>query len=152
ATLALRIISGLGITPTTLPAGEVGRLYTQTFTTTGGTPAFIWSATGLPSFLTIDRNTGILRGTPTTNGTFGNIRIGVSDGGGQAVVQNYTFTVNLPATPTVQMSVPQQPRTITDQPVVTINLGSSYPLDMDAVLTLSFTSTAPGLPATGYVS
>src|SRR5439155_16237887 len=26
------------------------------------------------------------------------------------------------------------------------------PLDMDAVLTLSFTSTAPGLPATGYVS
>ena len=153
-TLSLRINAGIGFSPSssTLPAAELLKPYSVTFTAVGTTGTLVWTATGLPSFLTLNRNTGVLSGTPTAAGPINNIRIGLSDGIGQALVQTYSLTVNLPATPTVQISVPQQPRSVTDQPGITINLGSAYPLDMDGVLTLSFSSTAPGLPATGYVS
>ena len=61
------------ISPATLPTLTENMNYTNiaTFTATGGafTPPFTWSATGLPSNLTITSG-GVLQGTPTETGTF----------------------------------------------------------------------------------
>ncbi len=152
ATLALRINAGIGFSPSTLPAAEVGKPYSVTFAAVGTSGTLAWTSTGLPSFLSLNRNTGVLSGTPTTPATISNIRIGLADGIGQELVQTYSLTVSLPATPAVQITVPQQPRSVTDQPTITMNLGTTYPLDLDGVLALSFSSTTPGLPASGYVS
>jgi hypothetical protein len=60
------ITSGQG-----MPDGIAGVFYsTIPYTTTGGTPPYTWSATNLPPGLSINRNTGLVSGTPTTVGAF----------------------------------------------------------------------------------
>lgn len=61
-------VSVLSISPTTAPQGSVGSPYSQLFTATGGTGPYTWSATGLPSGITMTTS-GILSGTPVTPGT-----------------------------------------------------------------------------------
>ncbi len=73
ATRALSIlVSGLRITITSLPSGQVGVAYSQFVSATNGQPPFFWSisAPALPAGLTIDSNTGEIGGLPTTAGTF----------------------------------------------------------------------------------
>lgn len=48
------------------------------FTATGGTEPYQWSAEGLPPGLSIDANTGEVKGTPTTVGSF-RVTVTVSD-------------------------------------------------------------------------
>jgi hypothetical protein len=69
--------STITITPTTLgrslsvlPPGISGDAYPDIqFMATGGTPAYTWSATGLPAKLTLS-SAGLLSGTPGSAGTF----------------------------------------------------------------------------------
>ncbi len=49
------------ITTTTLPGASAGQAYTFSFGATGGVPPYTWSATGLPSFLSIS-SSGLLSG------------------------------------------------------------------------------------------
>jgi alpha-tubulin suppressor-like RCC1 family protein len=59
----------LDVTTTTLPEGKQGIAYSAAATATGGTPPLKWSATGLPSGLSIESSTGQLSGTPTASGS-----------------------------------------------------------------------------------
>jgi FtsP/CotA-like multicopper oxidase with cupredoxin domain len=52
------------ITTTALPNGAVNVAYNQTITATGGTTPYTWSATGLPTGLSINPDTGVISGTP----------------------------------------------------------------------------------------
>jgi hypothetical protein len=69
------------ITTSTLPAATVGLAYSQNLAATGGAPPYQWSTMGgdpLPTGLILDKNTGILAGTPTTPGT-ANVRFMIVD-------------------------------------------------------------------------
>ncbi len=64
--------SDLVISPSSLPVGMPGVLYSQTLSTTGGTEPYTWSVESgtLPGDMTLDPATGELSGTPPAPGTF----------------------------------------------------------------------------------
>jgi len=62
-------INVLGLTTTSLPNGTAGQFYSASIGATGGTGTYTFSATGLPSGLSLGSN-GLLSGTTITNGTF----------------------------------------------------------------------------------
>ena len=73
-------------TPSVLPSGSVGSLYSLTIQATGGAPPYIFSMNNNPPALTLSP-AGVLSGTPPAPGTF-TFNIGVTDSlGGQTVSQ-----------------------------------------------------------------
>jgi len=88
ATLSLKVLpSGLSITTTSLPDGVVNQPYSSSIAATGGTPPYTFSASGLPSSLSINASTGAITGTPTST---------------EEGTVNVTFFVSDSATPTPQ--------------------------------------------------
>jgi hypothetical protein len=85
------------ITTTSLPAATFNQPYSLSLTATGGSgnPAnYFWSATGLPSFLTLS-TAGVISGTPTLVGTFSGIAVTVTDTSTmQTASMTYSLTVN----------------------------------------------------------
>lgn len=59
----LGLVSNLAIAPQALTA-TAGRPLSATLTATGGDGPYAWGAAGLPAWLTLDRDTGALHGTP----------------------------------------------------------------------------------------
>jgi uncharacterized protein (TIGR03437 family) len=116
ATFALTITPALTITtPSTLPAGGVGTLYSQTISASGGTSPYTFSiSTGAaPPGLTLSAS-GVLSGTPTTLGSS-------------------TFTVK--AVDSLQFSVTKQ---------FQVSIGSAAPLLQVSPLQLSFSAASGG--------
>jgi len=65
ATLSITVLpSGLAITTAALPDGIVNSSYTASIAATGGTPPYVFGASGLPTGLSINPATGALTGTP----------------------------------------------------------------------------------------
>jgi predicted outer membrane repeat protein len=63
--------NSINLMPTTLPGGLIGTFYNQTITPSGGIAPYTLSLTGgLPSGVTFSPPSGVLSGTPTTNGIF----------------------------------------------------------------------------------
>lgn len=82
------------ISPTSLANGTNNSLYTPvTFTATGGgfAPPFTWSATGLPTGLTLSSG-GTLSGTPTQSGTF-DFTLQLTDSFAHSVQWTYSITI-----------------------------------------------------------
>lgn len=76
-----------------IPALTYGTaMSSATFTKTGGTGAVTWSATGLPTGVTIHATTGVASGTPAQTGTF-NAVITATDANGCTGSRNVSFTV-----------------------------------------------------------
>jgi len=75
-----------------LPDGSVGEAYEQTLTATGGDGSMAWSVSegALPDGLTLS-GSGVLIGTPTTQGTF-DFTIQVV-GAGQSVSREFSLTI-----------------------------------------------------------
>ncbi|HLJ47001.1 MAG TPA: putative Ig domain-containing protein [Bryobacteraceae bacterium] len=100
-TYQVTISPGLSITVPNLPAGTVNVAYPGAqFTASGGTSPYSWSvASGsLPPGLSINPQTGLVGGTPTTAGTFP-FTIGVHDSvGGSATTSSLSIVVAAPLT------------------------------------------------------
>ncbi|MBK8205663.1 MAG: putative Ig domain-containing protein [Planctomycetes bacterium] len=80
--------------PASIPDGVENVAYGPvTIVATGGTPPYTWSATGLPTGVSINPSTGEISGTPTVNGAFASIVVTVTDSGAQSDIQNYSITI-----------------------------------------------------------
>ncbi|MDP9332286.1 MAG: putative Ig domain-containing protein, partial [Actinomycetota bacterium] len=87
------------IQPATLPDWTIGNDYGSasrpaTMTTSGGTTPYTWSATGLPTGLSINASTGVIGGTPSATGTWSSIVVTVTDARGLTATQTYSVTIN----------------------------------------------------------
>jgi hypothetical protein len=135
------------ISPVTLLAAFVGNQYSVTFTATGGVPPLTWSmpSVSVPG-LTINPQTGVLSGTPTTTGTT-TLGVRVTDSLGSVAASAPSLTV-LPQPP-VSISV-TQPNLLSDQPTPQVTITPSYPVTLVATFALSFKPDplVKGLPAT----
>jgi hypothetical protein len=97
ATAALTLTIGtaaLSITTTSLPNAQLGVVYSQAVSATGGTGPYAWSATGLPANLSINATTGVITGTPAAAGT-STVSVAVMDSGSpqQTATRNLSLTV-----------------------------------------------------------
>jgi uncharacterized repeat protein (TIGR03803 family) len=94
----------VSITTATLASGDVGAVYSASFTTIGGTGPATFSTTGLPAGLTLS-SAGALSGTPT--GTPGTVMVNVTatDAVGASGTQSLTLTIN----PAVMIKTPALP-------------------------------------------
>lgn len=127
----------LEVGTTSLPGGQVGVGYPATaVAATGGTPPFVWSATGLPNGLTIDHGTGTVAGTPTAAGT-STVVVQVTDATSTTSTASYSIVVDAALTIAGPSTLPGG------------QVGLAYPSTpiSSSGGTLSYTWSATGLPA-----
>jgi uncharacterized protein YhjY with autotransporter beta-barrel domain len=77
----------------TIAGGTAGVRYEQPITVTGGTPAYRFSATGLPDGMWIDPSSGTLSGLPTTPGDYV-IVVTVTDQAGRTGTATYSLSLD----------------------------------------------------------
>ena len=82
------------ITTENLANGEVGAAYSQALEATGDAP-IKWSSSDLPTWLTLDSNTGVISGTPTAEGT-STFTVTAANGNGSHS-KEFTLVVEKPA-------------------------------------------------------
>jgi hypothetical protein len=84
------------------PAGTVSTPYNTTLTARGGTAPYTFSASGLPSGLTLNATTGLISGTPLTAGT-SSVSATVSDANAEHAY--LTFSILISKSGTVSVTV-----------------------------------------------
>ena len=93
-------------TPSPLPGGQAGAAYNQTLGITGGTTPFHWSATGLPSGLTLNASTGQITGSPTLGGT-SSVNFTVTDSGNPVQTATKTLSITIQSLIITTAALPQ---------------------------------------------
>ncbi|MFZ3132462.1 MAG: putative Ig domain-containing protein, partial [Desulfosporosinus sp.] len=91
--------------PTCLPDAQVGKPYEYQLLARQGTTPYTWSATGLPSWLTLDSQTGILRGKPSSYAV-GNVPFQVTVTDAAYPKESDTRDFNLYVNPTLYSAAP----------------------------------------------
>jgi hypothetical protein len=86
------------ITTARLPDAIAGSTYSAALTATGGTAPFTWSATGLPAGLSLDAQSGVISGTPTSLGS-ALIVVTVTGADGSSAQRTLALLVNFPLVP-----------------------------------------------------
>lgn len=112
-----------------LPQGTVGSSYSQSFSTTGGTPPFTYAITAgaIPAGLTLS-SSGTLSGTPTTQGT-ANFTVTVTDTSGPARTGTLACSVVINAAPVIPPAA-VAPTITTACPLPDGVVGSPYSLTL----------------------
>eukprot|EP00899_Mesostigma_viride_P026989 jgi/Mesvir1/7475/Mv19239-RA.1 len=97
----------LTLTGSSFRAGTYGAAYNMGdgVRASGGVPPYTWSASGLPTGLSINGATGNITGTPTAGGSF-NVIVTVADSVGTTASKSFALTVSVPAL-AVSGSLPQ---------------------------------------------
>ncbi|WP_199229142.1 putative Ig domain-containing protein [Caulobacter endophyticus] len=104
ATFPITIASPtMSLTPTSLPVGDYGVAYSQTFQASGGALPYTYTVAGaLPTGVTLNASTGELSGTPTEAGSFP-LTVTATDSatgtGPYSTSVNVTLTINQAAPP-----------------------------------------------------
>ena len=134
--------SKLAITTTALAAATTGTAYSATVAATGGTAPYTFSATGLPSGLSINTTSGTITGTPAQSavGT-ASVVVKVQDASlpQQTATATLSLTVSAAQTNALSIATTSLPNGTVDAPysaLITVNGGRS-----------PFTFSATGLPS-----
>ena len=85
------------------PEGTVGISYNTVLVVTGGSSPYTFSATGLPSGLSMNTSTGSITGTPQTNGNF-SVNATATDATGSRAQVSFSITVAKSGTVGVSIS------------------------------------------------
>lgn len=95
--LSITVGSPVSITTASLAGGAASVAYSQTLGASGGTTPYVWSmASGtLNAGLTLNANTGEIRGTPTTAGT-SSFTVRVTDAASRSVTRALSITISAP--------------------------------------------------------
>jgi uncharacterized protein (TIGR03437 family) len=145
----------LAITTSSLPAATAGVLYSATFAANGGTPPYAWSATGLPSWLSVS-SAGQLSGIPPAGsaGSSLSFTVSVADSSGNKASGPFSLTVNSPSSPSsltiVTSSLPPATAGVLYSTTFAAN-GGKLPYSWSATglpswLSLSFAGQLSGIP------
>jgi len=91
------VVTGLVLSPTTLPGATLNTAYSETITASDGVSPYTYTVTSgaLPTGLSLDSSTGVISGTPTTVNTY-NFTITANDSIYSTASQAYTFVVSGP--------------------------------------------------------
>ena len=102
ATVQVIVARQITLAPTSLPNGVVGAPYSQTLIANGGDAPYTFtvSSGALPNGLSLNPQTGLISGTPTSAGS-ANFTITATDSQGVTGSQSYSITVAAP-TGTIQ--------------------------------------------------
>jgi hypothetical protein len=95
-TYSVTVDAGISITPSggALPVAYANAPYSTTLVASGGSgTGYAWSATGLPSWLSINSTTGALTGTPTTAASSVSFTVKVTDSANSSASGSYWVTV-----------------------------------------------------------
>jgi hypothetical protein len=126
----------LAVTTSSLTNATAGASYTLTLAASGGVGPYTWTASGLPSPLTIS-SAGVITGTPSAPGS-SSVTVTVKDSTGVSVSQTFTLTTVLPVTPTVTVTGLPATAAPATQSTVTVGLGTTYPVPVTVNLVLTF--------------
>jgi large repetitive protein len=91
----------LSINNVTPPTGTEGQGYSLALTASGGVSPYTWSATGLPTGLSLNSSTGAISGTANAAGTFA-VSVTLRDSGGGSASAQFTVTIK-PGIPQLQL-------------------------------------------------
>jgi putative Ig domain-containing protein len=150
------------VCPTINVSGTIPDLFlnqpmaTAPFTQTGGNGTITWSATGLPTGVSINTSTGEVTGTPTQSGSF-NATITATDAGGCTGAKLVAFLVKDPPkissadNVTVAPGIAMTPFSVTTtgSPTNTISRTGTLPSGVTFTDNLNNTATIAGTPAAG---
>ena len=125
------------ITKSSLASGTAGTAYSDTLTAqvTGGSYAVTWTASGLPSWLSLNSSTGALTGTPTSAGSYTFTVIALINTG-TVITASKSYTLTIAAA-----SQPSYTLTITKESLASGQVGTAYSDTLTA--TLSGTAVSP---------
>jgi hypothetical protein len=132
------------ITTASAPNGTVGTAYAASFAASGGTAPYTFSASGLPAGLSMSA-AGAISGIPTAPGA-ATIVVTVKDSSGASTSKSFAVTIGLPPAPPLNLNIVGISDTASplQQPRLQVTLGSSYPVDVAASLTLTFAPDSGG--------
>jgi hypothetical protein len=142
AAAAPLVITTTALNPPTATVG-VGYAAQEAVAATGGTTPYTWSASGLPSGLSINSSNGAIFGTPTAAGAF-NFTVTVRDVSSpqKTASKSLSLTVNAAASPLVITTTALKP------PTATVGVGYAAQEAVAATGgTTPYTWSASGLPS-----
>ena len=123
------------------PDGVVGQAYSiaSPLAVNGGTPPYVWTATGLPAGLSISASTGQIAGTPTVANTNGSsVTVNATDAATPAESVAYTTTIRV-----------GNPIVISPTTLPAGTIGTPYAFQLNAVGGIGTLVFGPPSPAAG---
>jgi uncharacterized protein YjdB len=113
AGMAIVVHEVLGVTTSVLEDGVVAAVYSQTLAASGGKGPYTWalSADTLPTGLSLDRTTGIISGTPLSEGS-SDFAVAVTSSDNQTATRPLSISVEAVPVASVEVTPPSATATI----------------------------------------